>query len=289
MLKFAMKDTSLYLKLSRHSWLEKFITFRMDALVETQDAKLASELYKRHRVSGGTTKETAPGRFQYRDEATLKILGAGPHAVHDVAVSSGITSMELYELLTAHGISFKLWVSDKFSKYFQKGTWIRRIYDADKKLLHAYCLGILADWKVSWKYPFTKFLFLLLSKTDSPGGRVSEIPLYDPSLLKMLRSGAIAEMQFDLFATELPPQFTFVRCMNVLNLNYFPEDRILAALRLLNLSMREGGVLLVGRTGDGGFNTATFFLKTGDGNLESILDLRGGSEIKSLVRKLSRD
>ena len=178
-----------------------------------------------------------------------------------MAVSSGVTSVELFSVLRDRGIPFKLMVSDKFSRYLYRGTMVRRIYAVNETLLCAYVLWIFADRKCSWKFPISKMLFSLVRAFDKPSSPFGQIPLYDFRLLDLMRKGDVEELSYDIFSTSLPDRFTFVRCMNVLNPAYFELDAIRRALSLLKSSLKDQGILLLGRTLPDGANAVSFYKK----------------------------
>ena len=285
MFKLALENEDLFNRLSKHPILGRFVVFRIDCLPTLRDQKLASRVYKGILTSDGTSKHTAPGRFRDLDSLVVDYLSHESNLIHDVAVSSGITSVELYSVLRDRGVPFKLMVSDKFSHYLYRGTIVRRIYAVNKTLLFAYVGWILADRKCSWKFPISKFLFPLVRAFDKPSPPFREIPLYDFRLLELIRQGHVEELSYDIFSTSLPDRFTFVRCMNVLNLDYFKPDAIHRALSLLKNSLKDQGILLLGRTLPGGTNAVSFYKKVSD-HFELIGDLNGGSEIRHLVESI---
>lgn len=282
MLKIAVKSESLFNRLSKYPIRKRFVVFRIDCLTNLRDSALASRLYQEIYTSDGTSKQTAPGRFRELDMLTADLLTHDSNLIHDVAVSSGITSVELYATLHHRDIPFRLLVSDKFSRFRYRGSIVRRIYDATDTLLFAYALWILADWKCGWKFPISKMLFPLVKAFDKPSAPFGEILLFDFRLLELIRKGLIDEISYDILATSLPDKFTFVRCMNVLNLSYFEPDAIRRALFLLKNSLKDQGILLLGRTLPDGANAVSFYKKV-SGNFELIRDLNGGSEISHLM------
>lgn len=282
MLKIALKSARLFNRLSKYPILRRFVVFRIDCLTNLRDPVLASRLYQEFYTSDGTSRQTAPGRFRDLDLLTADLLTHESNVIHDVAVSSGITSVELYSALHHRGIPFQLLVSDKFSRFLYRGSIVRRIYDVTHTLLFAYVFGILADWKCGWKFPVSKMLFPLIEAFNRPSAPFREMPLFDFRLLELIRKGHVDELPYDILATSLPDRFTFVRCMNVLNLSYFNPDAILLALSLLKTSLKDQGILLLGRTMPDGSNAVSFYRKS-SGNLELIRELDGGSEISHLV------
>lgn len=287
MFKLALENEDLFNRLSKHSILGRFVVFRIDCLTNLRDQDLASRLYQEIYTSDGTSKQTAPGRFRDLDLLTADLLTHESNLIHDVAVSSGITSVELYSALRHRDIPFELLVSDKFSRFLYRGSIVRRIYDVNNTLLFAYVLWILADWKCGWKFPISKMLFPLVKASDKPSAPFGEIPLFDFRLLELIRKGHVTELPYDILSTSLPDRFTFVRCMNVLNLSYFKPDAIRRALSLLKTSLKDQGILLLGRTMPDGANAVSFYRKV-SGNLELIRELDGGSEISHLIDSTNR-
>ena len=282
MFKLALQNEDLFHRLSKHPILGRFVVFRIDSLPNLRDPVLASRLYEKLYTSDGISKQTAPGRFRDLDSLAADFLTHESNSIHDVAVSSGVTSVELYSVLRDRGIRFKFMVSDKFSRYLYRGSMVRRIYTVNETLLCAYVLGILADRKCSWKFPISKILFPLVRAFDKPSSTFGEVPLYDFRLLELIREGHVEDLSYDIFSTSLPDRFTFVRCMNVLNPTYFKPDALRRALTLLKNSLKDQGILLLGRTSPDGTNAVSIYKKV-SGHLELIRDLNGGSEIRHLV------
>ncbi len=73
--------------------------------------------------------------------------------------------------------------------------------------------------------------------------------------------------------------------MNLLNLGYFPPESIEVALRNLIESLKEGGVLQIGRTHPDGVSHATFYRKRG-ARLEMLQDVERGTELRELIDRL---
>ena len=94
--------------------------------------------------------------------------------------------------------------------------------------------------------------------------------------------------RLDLFA-DPDERFDFVRAMNVLNLRGdgfgFDEDEAREGLRRLAARVREGGLLLVGRTeqqSSGHVHRATLW-EVEDGDLRVVERFAGGSELEPLL------
>jgi hypothetical protein len=234
----------------------------------------------RFRTQDGVFKLTEKDRFRDLETATVRHLSyAGPHRVHDVAVSSGITSLELFNLLERQHMAFHLTVSDRSSAYSQTGFAVSRIYDEDGRLVEASIFGILALPGLSWRFPVSKLLGIALASRPIRPGTARPLLLFDPRLVDLVDEGRVELIDYDLFKTQVYDRFTFVRCMNVLNRVYFPDDALLQGVLGLRDSLVDGGVLLLGRTdGMGGSNLATFLRRRG-ARLEVLESVGGGSDI----------
>src|SRR2546423_101337 len=96
MLKLALRNEHLFSRLASHPVLGRFVVFRMDCLPALRDEALAAGLYRRIHTQDGVTKNTAPGRLRELDLLMPSFLTEASNAIHDVGVSSGVTSFELY-------------------------------------------------------------------------------------------------------------------------------------------------------------------------------------------------
>jgi len=255
----------------------------MDNLDSFAERASIDHAYKGFYVDNRTSKETTQGRFSDIDDNTLHFISGKSHPlIHDVGISNGITSVDLYRRLSADHRSFKLFVSDKFAHFYRVGTRFCRIYDRNDKLTRAYIFSIVADKNLHWKYFLSKYSYQLIRAIPYHRQHAVPIMLYDPSLRLLLHEGKIFEIEYDVFNTSHPPDFDLVRCMNVLNLSYFSPAEISKAIINLTHSLKEGGVLQIGRTTPEGLNNASFFKKVHD-QLILVEDVNEGSEIKELT------
>ena len=284
MLIFAIRNERLLEKLRRRNFLGKFFTLRVEELDTACDRGLVDHLYKSFYVDNDVSKETSAGRFADIDTRTISLLKRdSENLIHDVGVSSGITSLDLYDRLEREGYRFKLYISDKFARFHCTGHAIRRIYDSDNVLTRAYVFSLLVDGKLHPKYFVSKYAYKLIKLIPFKGNASGEIVLYDQRLRSLLEQGLVSETDYDVFRGGPPEmQFDFVRCMNLLNRSYFSDAEISRAIDNLKASLKESGVLLIGRTNAEGKNNASFFRRNQD-CLNWIEDFNEGSEIKELT------
>jgi hypothetical protein len=246
------------------SLLTRVIRGDVTLLPVTRDRGLADRIVSSVWVDrAALSKETAAGRFRDLDDMLIDLIRQVPNPViHDVAVSNGITSLELLDRLRAAGIPARLYISDKFARCVSvRRGLVARVYDAYGSLLHARVGVVLADRQASWRFPVSRVLFRLLgerapSVTDAD---VTEIVLYDRWVRDALDAGVMTNLEYDVFSSRVDIEFDFVRCMNTITRKNFSPERIAAAVANLQRSIKPSGLLLVGRTVPGGRNDATFF------------------------------
>jgi len=261
------------------------VVYRIDAIPELRSGVIHDYVYKCVFTSDGTSKETSAARFRDLDSIACTIISEHKlDAIHDVGVSSGVTSLALYRKLAATGLSLSFCISDKYAVYGRAGRCPVRIIDAQGSVRELYVCGILGKREgVTTKFPVTRFLYWLLAarRYSEP---VHWFALFDHEVLQHIRRGLIRTVDYDVFATCMADTFSFVRCMNLLNWNYFPLKSIESALRNLVESLKEGGVLQIGRTLEDGTNHAGFYQKHGTG-LDLLQEVGSGTELRELIAK----
>ena len=268
--------------------LRKFLVCRTDAIPALRSAAIHDYVYKYTFTSNATSKETSVGRFRDLDLIAQSIITEHKlDAVHDIGVSSGVTSLDLYRALASTGIPLSFYISDKFAVYGCTQRFPVRIIDSQGSVRELYVCGMLGKQSdVSAKYPMTRFLFWLLA--DRPiVGPIRWFALFDREVVEHIEKGLIRRIDYDVFTTRMPDSFAYVRCMNVLNLSYFPRVSIETALRNLIESLREGGVLQIGRTHPDGMSHAGFYKKRGS-SLELLRQVGNGTELREIIDAFSR-
>jgi hypothetical protein len=102
----------------RHSFLRKFLVCRIDAIPRVGISAVHNYVYKHFYTSNAITKETSAGRFRDLDPiAALPITQHRLDSIHDVGVSSGVTSLDLYRALASTAMPFTFNISDKYALY----------------------------------------------------------------------------------------------------------------------------------------------------------------------------
>jgi len=110
-------------------FLSKFCVFNLLNINKIDDN---SSIISSVSVSNGTAKTTFSNRFEDLNKKILRVVTSKKIKIHDVAVSNGITSLELHQFLNESGIDNTLFFSDKYSQlYYKKENNNIYFYDAD--------------------------------------------------------------------------------------------------------------------------------------------------------------
>ena len=286
MLKFSVSNVKLFLFLQSIPIFHHFFVFYLPALDHIKDDIIRGRIFSALRYGDVTGKFTVENRFSDIDEKTVHLLSS-PFEMHDVAVSSGVTSLNLLDEITKSGKRGCLTISDKFSEMYVQGNILTRVYDADKKLRTIYFFGILFDQNLSKIFFLSKNLFKPLSFLKI-GGDLKHLFILSYSVINAIKEKRIHYTRFDVFSGPTEKKYTFIRCMNLLNSCYFNNEQIAAAVANLRDSLIEGGILLLGRTIDTDKNRASFYRKEGK-KLYLMSEKNGGAEIHSIVESLNID
>lgn len=283
MIKIAIKNSHILKNLLNTPIIRHFFILKIqDNLDAVKNDQVIEKLFTDIYVENKTSKKTSKGRFADLDEITSELLNKEKFfKVHDLAVSSGITSIDLFEKLKEKDIDFSLFVSDKYSKMFIKKGHTQRYFDVENNLTFGYWGCFFAADKNIF-FPLTVLLFHIMKRIPNNCNYDNEILFFHTKLLKMLHSKRVNYIDFDVFTTTISTKFNFVRCMNLLNLGYFNEQTICKALVNLSNAIDNKGILLIGRTNSNGVNNASFFKKEQD-RFILLKDVNGGSEIKRLI------
>jgi hypothetical protein len=271
--------------MARVPLLRRLLVFRMDAIPNLKDAAIRDYVYTQIITANHSTKETAAGRLRDLDEATISCMHKESlNVIHDIAVSSGVTSLELFRTLHSRGLPVNFHISDKYARYGMTGRTLVRIVDADGALVEMYACGILAKSNLSQKFWLSRLLYSLLA-SKSGNHKLKWFLLFDREVMEIIEQGLIHFIDYDVFETRETPPFTFVRCMNLLNLNNFSSEKIEGALHNIVGSLKEGGILQIGRTMPDGHNTAGFYRNTRHG-LRLVREVGGGTELRDVLKKI---
>ncbi len=260
-------------------------------------------MFSRLRLADGIFKTTVACRLADVDAATIALLPderAGIVEIIDVGASSGTTSLELVEALTATGRRPALTLTDLAltARLVPLHRGYSVLLDSRGSLLLHMVMGMpVRPWRRRLDY-VTQFWIVTagvnawhrrLAVRDSakscPAG--SAILLVSP---QAAAHPAITCEESDVFAPAPEAhagRFDIVRAANLLLPEVFSAERISAAIGQLKARLRGPGALLVlarsPAPGRAGTNRATIYRLGEDGMLEIAGRVGAGSDIEALV------
>jgi hypothetical protein len=290
MFRFTTGSESIIRRVYRSPLLARFVTFDLTRLGDVRNDDVRAEILAHAGTEGNHGKTTYKGRFTEVDAVAVRYMAPSGNVLHDVAVSSGITSCEFYDAVAAADLEVEYWVSDKYNVYYVDGSLVRRVYGAGHELVRGSILGVVADPRQRFPFVGSRLLFaalrLDLRLRPRDGRATRTVDLFDPRAKEYIAAGKLHVLAYDPFAGGEADRFTFVRCMNLLNRGaWFTDAQIAGAARHLVESLKDGGVLQIGRTDDPTRrNDVTFFRKTGPGKLSVLEHHNGGTETLDVLR-----
>ncbi len=214
-------------------------------------------------------------------------LGESPIKIMDVGMSSGISTAEWRDQLTANKVDFDLTGTDLvIDAWLSSCSMFGLLHDRKGNLLHFDLLG--KGWPPHQRGISFNFFRQLLAHSafrcaSALGGKVETTPV------KLLSKGfsdncRIRAVEDDLSAANPPAfkrAFHVIRAANILNLAYFSKSTLRSMLATLQERLKDGGLLVVCRT-DASTNNGTIFRLSSSG-LVPVERIGKGSEIEALI------
>jgi hypothetical protein len=250
--------------------------------------ELERSLFAKLRLPNGTWKTTYRNRLDDLNELLLDHLPRGRRLqLMDVAVSSGVSTLEWSEQLTANRIAHDLVAGDIAVDGWltSLGGRVAVLFDADGG---APLLLEIGEWAraVQSDRPLAKaarpLLTPLLRGLSSVAGR-RPVKLVTADLAN--RPGVEIVRDDVSVAGRFPSRFDVVRAANLVQPSYFDDADLRTILENLRDRVRDKGLLVVCRTTDDGENLATIFRREGD-RLLAEARMNGGSEVEAIALTL---
>lgn len=261
------------------------------------------------RLKNGVYKTTYARRFDDLNKWIAEYFPAiRPLQVLDVAISSGVSTLEWVQILAEAGIDFHMTATDltiagtvvsfgkrlhavlddsKWPMLFEiDGHWVSGRPRKRDILRHPFSLALIksalvvsmARDRVSKAYG-TQHIFGVPTTTRS-------ISLVTPQLTN--HSRVTVRAANILSESALEGTFHVIRAANILNKSYFDNHALTRILHNLRCHLAIGGILIVCRTDphQEGLNRATVFELNEKKQFIAKSRLNGGSEIEELVLQL---
>ncbi|MBK7107881.1 MAG: hypothetical protein IPH61_01655 [Bacteroidetes bacterium] len=211
MIKIIFQNIDLYKKINSIPVLKDFVFLDTRKLAQVKEEALFFKAINQIRMKNGIYKTTKVGRFSDIDtELVLQLNTNTIYEVHDVAVSDGITSVDLFKTFESYNIKSSISISDKFATIYCEPKWYGATYkDAEGVVLFNDFLKILAYRSTSIKFLISKALGYLFPSKSSIKSTDMEILMLNPSTVKLIKEGEI---------TFLPPYDILRLCQEIKNM-----------------------------------------------------------------------
>jgi hypothetical protein len=281
------------------------IYFDADAASEEDRQRAEFEFFDSIRLGNGTYKTTYAHRLDDLNEFVNPLL---PRAccltLMDVAVSSGITTLEWMTSLERAGIDFRMTAGDIALDAWlvSVGRHLHVLLDREGAPLQYDFFGRgvprLRRRQYFARYSLPIRLLNLILCAARARQRLRESCPSDRGVIRYRRVSLVSPVllgrpdveiiEDDLSRTELGRRFTALRAANILNRTYFDEERIRNVLKRLRRRLVDGGLLIVCRTARPGVNDASVFSLSPQREFTVIGRLNAGSDVEDLVLGLGR-
>jgi hypothetical protein len=240
------------------------------------------------RLPNGTFKTTSDRRLDDLNNAIGHHLPRRhPLRIKDVAVSSGISTLEWYQALTKAGIECEMTATDIWlHARLVEARGFRVLLDQAGRILQI----DVAGWAFQPELAPRKRMFfaapIALAQRPQLLQRLTrhEYPVVLTSP-RLFGNPAVTIVEEDLLAPTAG-EWDVIRAANIINRGYFPDSTLQAIIRNLVASLTPEGLLAVCRTDLKLGNRASIFRRAGNG-LELVDELNGGSEVAGLAAQLS--
>ena len=289
------------------------VTPRPDETAATR-AQLEKDFFSSVRLSNGVFKTTSALRLDDVNTALVALfqkLGVGPKTFLDVAVSSGISTIEWFESLQQARLKPSMTATDlTMTAYLVRlGSWCNVLVDTEGFPLQYECCGFaLRPWSPKRYYVlgdcFLTMLYRalyrrfgqrlgLLKRLKSLQG--NSPPIDDPVIKARiqlvtwrLRGNKDIELLDDDITQPTPSQlrgrFEVIRAANILNRDYFSVSQLREAVRnLRGRLVGPGTFLVIVCTEETGGNHGSVFRLGQTGSFEVLTRVGRGSEIEDIV------
>jgi hypothetical protein len=266
------------------------------------------------RLSNGVDKRTWAGRLDDVDQtliAEFQRLGVAPKTFLDVAVSSGVSTMEWFELLQQAGLRPSMTATDfTMTAYLVRlRSWLHVLVDKEGFPLQYDVFGLA--WRPQCRIRFYVFgnglltilwhiVYQAVARRFDLMKRLKSLhcnppPIDDPVIkaqIKLvtyrLRNNKDIELLDDDITRPSPPhlrgRFEVIRAANILNRLYFSTQQLREAVRSLrDRLIGPGAFLLIVRTERTGSNHGSVFCLGDNGSFEVLKRVGRGSEIEDIV------
>jgi hypothetical protein len=276
---------------------------------ETAQEILEKNFFSSIRLRNGTYKYTYSHRLDDLNELVMGLLPqARPLRIMDVAVSSGISTLEWIEALERANVEHEMVAGDLIVNTYliSVGKHLHVLADETGYPLQFDLFGKAIPSPLGRRDRTLYFLPLRLLNTrlaaqfGETDGRMNamkpqsaaqnskncqRIALLSP---RLQQRASLKIVEDDILADASPAAcgFHVLRAANILNKSYFDEETIRRMVINLRRRLMPSGLFIACSTDSNNVNHGTIFTLTRDGSFESVTRIGNGSEVERLILEL---
>jgi hypothetical protein len=279
----------------------------LDGLPPAEIDKIQERMLRRFRVHNGVLKRTYARRFDDFDRVTVSAIAAQfPTSrivrVHDIGVSDGRTSCDLYDHLNRlYGERLDFRASDyaPFLYVLKRTRGTNRLIVDDQQNVLQIVTPPFVFIELGWRerimpYPLNFLIRHLVRvlyarplleryKAGSPDIQRTKIELCGRSCRAYVsKQNNFRFDAYDVFSVSTE-RFDIIRAMNILNYSYFSEPQLIQAAQNIAHSLKEGGLFITGSNDEQGTVVNGGIYRETNGRLQRISTSGKGSEIDALI------
>jgi hypothetical protein len=245
-------------------------------------------------LPNGTHKTTASGRLTDVDIGLESILERrSTIQLLDVGISSGITTVELLDVLKDRGHRVEcVGVDLRIEAYLRRWMGVEILYDPEGKILQLATPfmvkgrpepGLRLTKAVLLRRVFSALEKAFVRHWKARPSHARRVSLLTPCL-SARADVTICEQDITQTLSHLAGRFDVVRAANILNRAYFSPEVLLRAVKNLTETLKLHGLFVICRTSEEDTtNHATIFKKMGESILAPVWRSGEGSEIEPML------
>ena len=139
MLRFAVNNELFLGIVYKIPILKKFFIPSVNKFSIFTNPVVVDNMYDLLKMNNNVSKQTTAFRFKDIDIWVAQFLSKNEvHIIHDIAVSNGVTSLQLLNFLKQNEIKSEFYISDKYAKLYSTGSKIIRVYDVENRIQFIY-------------------------------------------------------------------------------------------------------------------------------------------------------
>ncbi len=279
----------------------------LDGLPPGEIDKIQERMLRRFRIHNGVLKYTCARRFDDFDRSSVSAIAAHfPTSqnirVHDIGVSDGRTSCNLYDQLERlYGGRLDFRASDyaPFLYVLKRTHGTNRLIVDDQQHVLQIVTPPFVFIEIGWRerimpYPLNfliRQLVTVLYVRPLLEGHRAGSPDIHRTRIELLGRACRAHISkhdnfrvgaYDVFSGS-NERFEIIRAMNLLNYSYFPEAQLIQAMENIVHSLKQGGLFITGSNDERGTVVNGGIYRETNGRLQRIAMSGRGSEIDALI------